>query len=655
MARKRIDEAALAQAIERSTQLLRQTQDADGSWPGDYGGPMFLLPLFVATAHIVGEPLEPTEVAEMRRYIRGKQNRDGGFGLHVEGDSTVYGTCSNYVALRLLGDSADDEAVRRAREWIHAHGGPTHSASWGKFFLCLLGLYSYEGINPVPPELWLLPESAPVHPSKLWCHCRMVYLPMSYLYGARARAEESPLLGEIRSELYPEPFDSVDWLWSRRQIAKADNLVPQSRLARAANRALGALEKRWSAGYRKRALAFVLHQIEREDQNTNYICIGPINKLLNTLVWHFEDPTGPELQRHRPRMRDYLYQAKDGMKMQGYNSSRLWDTTFAVQALLASGGDSRAADVLSQAHRYIDENQVRTDVRDPESAYRHPSKGGWPFSDQPHGWPISDCTAEGLKCCLALEHRVEAPLPPDRLTEAMELILSLQNSDGGWATYEQQRGPSWLELLNPAECFRDIMVDYSYVECTSACIQALVEYRDRFDASCPDSLHHAIRAGKDFLLREQRSDGSFEGSWGVCFTYGTWFGVSGLLAAGVPLDHKAIRKARAFLESKQRSDGGWGESVQNCLTRTYDDTTPSQVVMTSWALLSLIACGAANGTPVEQGLRFLLSKQRTDGSFPDENIAGVFNKTCAIHYDNYLKVFPLWAFGAYRTARVSKS
>jgi squalene cyclase len=32
--------------------------------------------------------------------------------------------------------------------------------------------------------------------------------------------------------------------------------------------------------------------------------------------------------------------------------------------------------------------------------YRHVSEGGWPFSTAAHGWPISDCTAEGLKAVL---------------------------------------------------------------------------------------------------------------------------------------------------------------------------------------------------------------------------------------------------------------
>ncbi len=34
--------------------------------------------------------------------------------------------------------------------------------------------------------------------------------------------------------------------------------------------------------------------------------------------------------------------------------------------------------------------------------YRHISQGAWPFSSGDHGWPISDCTSEGLKAALAL-------------------------------------------------------------------------------------------------------------------------------------------------------------------------------------------------------------------------------------------------------------
>jgi hypothetical protein len=40
-----------------------------------------------------------------------------------------------------------------------------------------------------------------------------------------------------------------------------------------------------------------------------------------------------------------------------------------------------------------------------------------------------------------------------------------------------------LQILNPAETFGDIIVDYSYVECTSACITAL----SAFDRLYPGS------------------------------------------------------------------------------------------------------------------------------------------------------------------------
>jgi hypothetical protein len=95
--------------------------------------------------------------------------------------------------------------------------------------------------------------------------------------------------------------------------------------------------------------------------------------------------------------------------------------------------------------------------------YRHISKGAWPFSSRDHGWPISDCTSEGFKAALGLAalgqpDRVGPSISRERLEEAVQVILSYQNSDGGMATYENTRsfhslevgqpdGPGLLELL----------------------------------------------------------------------------------------------------------------------------------------------------------------------------------------------------------------
>jgi squalene cyclase len=41
-----------------------------------------------------------------------------------------------------------------------------------------------------------------------------------------------------------------------------------------------------------------------------------------------------------------------------------------------------------------------------------------------------------------------------------------------------------------------------------------------------------VERGAQFIERTQRPDGSFYGSWAVCFTYAAWFAVRGLVAAG---------------------------------------------------------------------------------------------------------------------------
>ena len=58
------------------------------------------------------------------------------------------------------------------------------------------------------------------------------------------------------------------------------------------------------------------------------------------------------------------------------------------------------------------------------------------------------------------------------------------------------------------------------------------------------------------------------GSWGVCFTYGGWFGIKGLIAAGNTYSNcPCIRKACDYLLSKELASGGWGESYLSCQSK----------------------------------------------------------------------------------------
>jgi hypothetical protein len=74
----------------------------------------------------------------------------------------------------------------------------------------------------------------------------------------------------------------------------------------------------------------------------------------------------------------------------------------------------------------------------------------------------------------------------------------------GWATYENNRGFGWYEALNPSEAFGDIMIDYSYVECSMACLTALYEFHQRHPNTRSREVKHSLATGRDFLKSIQR-------------------------------------------------------------------------------------------------------------------------------------------------------
>ena len=156
--------------------------------------------------------------------------------------------------------------------------------------------------------------------------------------------------------------------------------------------------------------------------------------------------------------------------------------------------------------------------------------------------------------------------------------------------------------------------------------------------------------GENFLRRKQREDGSWEGSWAVCFTYGTWFGVWGLLAAGVSPQDQAIQKACDFLRRHQKADGSWGEHYRSCQTRKYEEHPEGQAAQTAWALMTLCKAGHAQSSAAHRAARFLVDRQQEDGDWPREAMVGVFNKTTLINYENYRRYFCLWALGLYHKA-----
>ena len=65
-------------------------------------------------------------------------NKDGGWRLHVEGHSTMFGTALNYIYMWIIGEATDggqENACERVRKWILDHGGVTYIPFWRKTWL----------------------------------------------------------------------------------------------------------------------------------------------------------------------------------------------------------------------------------------------------------------------------------------------------------------------------------------------------------------------------------------------------------------------------------------------------------------------------------------------------------------------------------------
>ncbi len=627
-------------AMDRAADALVDRQQPDGSWHGDYCGPAFLLPTYGAMRLITSHGLAASEREDIRRRLEAMQNEDGGWGLYAGGPSQLYPGVACYAVARMLGSGADAGWIVQARTWIRSQGGAVRSAPWGKFLLAMLGLHPYSGLIPYGAELWLLPSRLPLHPANFWCHSRQVYLPMSYISDCRIQRPTDALTRKIRSEIYLRPYDQISWADHRYDVAPTDSFVPLHRGARSVFGLVGAIQTVLPDRLRNIALDRVRALIALEDEQTNYINLGPVNKILNMIVaWH-EDPGGRRFRRHLETIDEYLRHTDSGLDVGGYNSSRLWDTGFSVQALAKCDGRPKLRSAIQSGVDFIARNQIHEDPADGRQNYRFRTKGAWPFSDRRQGWPTADCTAEAVS---ALADSGIEPASQVDWDAATRILLDWQNPDGGWPTYEPARAGGWLEFMNPACVFDGIVVDYSYPECTASVVAALQKLRPRAAPELQPRIVSALRGARRYLLKTQRVDGSWYGSWGICFTYGTWFGVHGLRTVGVGPAHPAMRYAADFLLSTQLADGGWGETMDSCRQGRYCSSQSGLPVQTAWSILALLDAGYGAHVQINRAVQFLLDRQDAHGTWTQDEYAGVFNRTCAIHYDNYASIFPLWA------------
>lgn len=564
------------ESARNGLEFFEKLQLPSGHWGCEYGGPMFLLPGYVLAWYITRTPISSAYATAMRNYLQARANEDGGWGLHIEAESSAFGTSMNYTALRLMGVEADDPMMVKARATLHKLGGALNAPHWAKFWLAALGVMSWDVVNPVPAELWLLPDWVPLAPWRWWIHIRQVYLPMSYIYSRRWACDETDVTRSLKNELFVQQYEEIVWARHRNDIADKDNFHPKSTLLNVANWALVNIWNPYllTKRLKDRAEKWTSELIDMEDANTDYSDLATVNAPLNTVACYIRDgPDAYSVRRHLERLEEGIWVKDEGMLVNGTNGVQCWDTSFLVASACEAGlqHDERWRPMLLKALAFLDNQQIRENVKDQKKCYRQTRKGGWPFSNKDQGYAVSDCTSEALKAVIMLQKTEGYPTLVDdqRIFDAIDTLLLFQNDTGACSSYENRRAGEWLEMLNAAEVFGRIMVEYDYPECTTSCVTALSLFRSHWPDYRTGDIELFIKRattwirGSSLHLKPGSTMAGWYGSWGICFTYANMFALESLASVGDTYENcDSSRRACDYMLSKQRADGGWSESYR---------------------------------------------------------------------------------------------
>lgn len=632
-------------ALSRGVDALLAEQAEDGSFEGEVVWCPMLAAQYVLAHHVMGRPIESERRRRILLHFEQTRLDSGAWGLHEKSPPYLFVTTLVYVAARLLGLAKDDPLLARAYAFIRDEGGALAIPSWGKLWLALVGLYEWEGVPPVLPELWNAPRWLPIHPARYYCHTRLIYLGMATLYAERHQAPPTPTIRALRDEIFLEPEGEIDFAKARDIVRAGDVYVAPSSALKLGYRALQLYDRTRTRRSREGLLAQLRERIRYELRSTSHTCISPVSGLLDILALWIADPNDPDVAKALERFEGWIWEDDvEGTRIAGARSAS-WDTAFAVQALTAASPFVDVDEPLRRADAFLRSQQIRKATgREAENDRLDPT-GGYCFAGIWHGWPVSDCTAE------AMVARLVSPgaRPTEReMMEGVRFILRTQNSDGGFGSYEARRVDLPIEWLNPSEMFGECMTEKSYVECTASCVDALAAFRTRYPDIMRREVDRAIAGGVEALRRSQRSDGSWPGMWGVHFIYGTMFGVRGLLAGGVPPVDPQIRRACAWLKERQRADGGWGEHFTSVLEERYVEHEDGQVVQTAWAMMTLLEAQDPDFIALERASAFLAAMQLEDGTWPKQDPEGIFFHTALLDYRLYRRYFPVWALGLYQ-------
>jgi squalene-hopene/tetraprenyl-beta-curcumene cyclase len=615
------DDASLLSAVNRAAEALTRRQKPDGHFVFELEADATIPAEYVLLEHYLAR-IDPDLEARIGVYLRAIQGAHGGWPLFHDGAFNISATVKAYFALKAIGDDPDAPHMRRARDAILEAGGAERTNVFTRAQLALFGAVPWRAVPVMPLEIMHLPLWFPFHLSKVSYWSRTVIVPLLVLMALQPKARNPR--GVTIAELFRTPPDQVkDWIRGPYRSSWGRFFKGVDVLLRAAQPLFPKASRRSAID---KAVAFVTERLNGDDG------LGAIYPAMANSVMMFDalgyKPDHPSAAIAWQSVRKLLV-LQDNRAYCQPCLSPVWDTGLAGHALAEAGiATGAACDWLKPL-------QILDVVGD--WAVRRPGlrPGGWAFQyANPHYPDVDDTAVVGL-----LLHRNGDPAYAPAIDRAREWVIGMQSSDGGWGAFEPENTHHYLNHIPFAD--HGALLDPPTADVSARCVSFLAQI-----GMAPDD--PVMVRSIAYLRREQEPDGSWFGRWGTNYIYGTWSVLCALNAAGLPQDDPAVSRAVDWLASVQREDGGWGEDEESYAAAPhgrYKQSTPSQ---TAWAVLGLMAAGAADHPSTARGIAWLASSQKPDGEWDERPYTAVgFPRVFYLRYHGYKLYFPLLALARY--------
>ena len=625
--------AALAEeaseALERGRVGLLERQRPDGHFVGELEGDTILESEFILLLAFLGKLNDP-RIRRAANYLLEQQQDDGGWSNYPGGPAEISVSVKAYFALKIAGHEANEPRMRRAAAVIRELGGAEASNSFTRFYLAILGQLPFSACASVPAEIVLLPRWFFFNLYAMSAWSRTIFVPLAVV-DAFKPVTTLPDRMHIR-ELFLEPPEKPRWpAKPTRQWFSWTNLFL------GIDWCFKTLERRKLTPLRKLAVRRAVAWMRERYRNSDGVgAIFPpmvYNAIVLRCLGVPDDDS--EMCWALKQIDDLCIDDGDTLRLQPCLSP-VWDTTLSLIGLADAGEPADSVEVRS-AVNWLLNKEVRH-AGDWAQTVRGVEPGGWFFEYRNGFYPDTDDTSMALIALARTRNHLSPECQP-AIHRAIQWLLAMQNSDGGWAAFDRDIDNEVLTKVPFAD--HNAMLDPSCPDISARILESLGHYGWRVGQLPVD---RAVR----FILKRQEENGSWFGRWGVNYLYGTWQVLVGLQGIGFDMTAPPIRRAVRWFKDVQNADGGWGESC-----RSYDDPSqagigPSTASQTAWAILGLIAAGEAGSEEVRAGIEYLLGTQNADGGWTEEPFTGTgFPRVFYLKYHMYPVYFPLMAIGRF--------